>query len=252
MLGFGVLLLVIVTMLAWGGRRQTSEIILPESQTDASGAGEDNPDSRLNIIAITPETVHSAMSILARPTAYSRSQTVETFWAGGSGQSVTQVYVSGGQTRLDAALPDGSVRHTLIETAPSGEGTLAGVWYDDETDWVRLESEDLTADAAGRTLSYETVRDLPVKDIALAEYRTAFGGSCIYVETRPDGDGCTDRYWIGVNGLLVSAERLLDGELTYRFTAGEADISPQDASLFLLPDGSGLTEPSSEIVRGNG
>ena len=45
-LGFGVLLLVIMAMLAWGGRRQTSEIILPESQTDTSGAGEDNPSSR--------------------------------------------------------------------------------------------------------------------------------------------------------------------------------------------------------------
>lgn len=84
-LGFGVLLLVIMAMLAWGGRRQTSEIILPESQTDTSGAGEDNPSSHLNIIAITPETVSSAISILARPTAYSRSQTVETFWKGGSG-----------------------------------------------------------------------------------------------------------------------------------------------------------------------
>lgn len=241
-LGFGVLLLVIMAMLAWGGRRQTSEIILPESQTDTSGAGEDNPSSHLNIIAITPETVSSAISILARPTAYSRSQTVETFWKGGSGQSVSQVYVSGGQTRLDTTLPDGSVRHTLMEPAPSGEGSVVGVWYDDEKDWVRLESAGLTADAAGRMLSYETVRELPPETIALAEYRTAFGGNCIYVETHPNEDGYTDHYWVGVNGLLVAAERLLDSELIYRFTTGEPDISPQEAELFLLPDGRGLTE----------
>ena len=237
-MGFGVLLLVVMILLVWGGRRQSGEIVLPESQSDGQGAGEDNPDSRLNVIAINPETVGPAISVLTRPSAYSRTQTVETFWSGGSGQSAIQVYVSGTRTRLDAALPDGGVRHTLVESAsPSG----VAVWYDEETEWILLEVADgaTAADQAARTPTYETVRDLPVSDIAQADYREACGGQCIYVETRPDRDGYLDRYWVRVdNGLLAAAERLWQGEVVYRFSAGEPEISPQDENLFLLPDGS--------------
>lgn len=240
-MGFGVLLLVVMVLLIWGGRRQSGQIVLPESQSDGAGMGEDSQNSRLNTVSITPETVGAAIGTLSRPASYSRDQMVETFWSGGSGQSVTRVYVSGGRTRLDLTLPDGSVRHTLVDSA---EGrTVAGVWYDDEPDWTRLHSEALTADQMGRMLTYETVRDLPAPSIAEADYREAFDTSCIYVETRPDGEGYTDRYWVSVaNGLLIAAERLWDGALVYRFSTGELDVSPQEESLFLLPDGSTLTE----------
>ena len=149
-MGFGVLLLVIMILLVWGGWRRSGEIVLPESQSDGQGAGEDSPDSSLNVISITPETVGSAISVLARPAAYSRTQTVETFWSGGSGQSVTQIYVSGERTRLDETLADGGVRHTLLEGGGNGH---AAVWYDEETDWVLLDVEDasLAADQTART-----------------------------------------------------------------------------------------------------
>lgn len=242
-MGFGVLLLVIMVLLAWGGRRQSSEIILPESQTDASGIGEDNPGGRLNTVAVNPETVGSAISVLARPAAYSRSQMVETFWSGGVGQSASQVYVSGGRTRLDTTLPDGSVRHTLMETDPSSGRTLAGIWYDGETEWTRVDAGGLTADAAGRMLTYEAVMELPPEDIALADYRVAYDTSCIYVETRADGAGYADRYWVSVSsGLLIAAERLQNGGVVYRFSTGEPELSPQEEGLFLLPDGKTLTE----------
>lgn len=241
-MGFGVLLVVVMVLLAWGGRRQSGGIVLPESLSNSAGMEGNGQDSQLDRIEITPETVRSAIGALPRPAAYRRAQTVETFWSGGSGQSVTQVYVSGSRTRLDAALPDGSVRHTLIEAA--GERTLAGVWYDDETDWVELGSDELTADQIGRMLSYETVRDLPVDAIAQADYREAFGASCVYVETRPDEDGYQERYWVNAhNGLLMEAERLWKDEMIYRFSAGEPEIAPQEESLFRLPNGDALGEP---------
>ena len=166
-LGFGALLAVVLLLLAWGGRRQSLGIVLPESQGDSAGVGEDGGESRLNTIAITPKTVRPAISALSRPASYTRSQTVETFWSGGSGQSLSQIYVSGGRTRLDTQLTDGSVRHMLLEAEPDG-GSLAGVWYDDEREW--------------RMLSYETVRDLPAEAIAMADYREQDGAYCVYVE----------------------------------------------------------------------
>lgn len=241
-MGFGVLLLVVMVLLVWGGRRQSGQIVLPESQSDSTGVGEDSQDSRLNTISIDPETVGAAISVLPRPTSYSRTQTVETFWSGGSGQTSTQVYVSGSRTRLDASLPDGSVRHTLVDGGGTDQA-LVGVWYDDETDWKFLRGGALAADQAGRMLTYETVSGLPVEDIAQADYREAFDRQCVYVETRPDGAGYQDRYWVSVaSGLLIGAERLWKGEVVYRFTAGDPDISPQEESLFLLPDGTVLAE----------
>ena len=240
-MGFGILLVVVMVLLAWGGRRQSGGIILPESQTDSAGLNEDDQSSRLHAVAVSPETASAAISYLtlSRPSSYSRTQQVETFWTGGSGQSSFQVYVSGSRTRLDAALPDGSVRHTLVE---SGEGrSLVGVWYDDETEWTLLKGPALAADQAGRMPTYETVRDLPASAIAYADYREHESGPCVYTETRPDGEGYQDRYWISAaSGLLVRAERLCRDEVVYRFTAGEPDVSPQDETLFLLPDGGEL------------
>lgn len=241
-LGFGALLVVVMLLLAWGGRRQSQGIVLPESQGDSAGVGEEGGESRLNTITITPETVRPAISTLSRPASYSRSQTVEIFWSGGSGQSASQIYVSGGRTRLDIQQADGSVRHMLLETEANG-GTLAGVWYDDETDWRVMRSPYLNADLAGRMLTYETVRDLQVETIVMADYREKDGVNCVYVETEEDGDGYAERYWVSVdNGLLYMAERLWNGEAIYRFTAGTPEIAAQEESLFLLPDGGLLSE----------
>jgi len=240
-LGFSALLVVVVLLLAWGGRRQSQSVVLPESQSDSASVDGEGGESRLNTITITPETVRPAISTLSRPTAYSRSQTVETFWSGGGGQSLSQIYVSGRQTRLDTQLADGSVRHMVVEDVEGG--SVAGVWYDDETDWKLLRSADLTADIAGRTLSYETVRDLPVEAIAMADYRERDGLNCVYVETAEDGEGYVDRYWVSVDsGLLHAAERLWNGSLIYRFTTGVLEVAAQDESLFLLPDGGTLAE----------
>lgn len=238
-IGFGVLLVLFMLLLAWSGHRRSGGIVLPESQSGVAGIGDEGQDRWLNAVSITPETVRSAIGALSRPTAYSRSQLVETFWSGGGGQSASRIHVSGARTRLDTALPDGGTRHMLVETV-SGQ-TLAGVWYDDETDWIKLRSQDLTADQAGRMLTYEAVRDLPPESIALADYRKAYGENCIYVETKPDEAGYLDRYWVSVDsGLLIGAERLWGENVVYRFSATELVISPQEDSLFLLPDGGAL------------
>ena len=39
------------------------------------------------------------------------------------------------------------------------------------------------------------------------------------------------------SGLLYQAERYCEDVLIYRFTAGEPEVEPPEASVFLLPDG---------------
>ena len=235
-LGLGLLLLVVVLLLAHGGLRETTSIVLPGVPADTDAPGEDGEQSGLNVLRIAPDTVQAAVNTLSRPVSYKRTQMVETFWSGGSGQSVSQVAVSGGYTRIDTAMPDGSVRHMLVV------GGSAAVWYDEEEEWVVLEAERFNADVAQRMLSYETVRDLPVADIAEADYRDLKGVYCVYVSTKEDEDGYSDSYWVSAsNGLLVAAERRCGGELVYRFTAFEPETESPEESLFLLPDGSTLT-----------
>ena len=95
-------------------------------------------------------------------------------------------------------------------------------------------------------LTYEAVLELPVGDIAAAGYQELSGTYCIYVETAADPAGYVCRYWVSVeNGLLYAAERSLDGELVYRFTAGQTESEPPEAALFLLPDGSALERPDA-------
>ena len=204
-------------------------------QADTAAVGEEGTETRLNVVAISPDTVRPAINTLARSLLYSRAQTVETFWSGGSGQTVYQVYVSGGRTRIDTQLPGGSVRHTLCS------GGSAAVWYDDDTAWTVLRSSELTADRLQRMPTYELVRDLEVDTIAAAGYLDRDGTSCIYVETYPDEAGYVGRYWVAVDtGLLYAAERTCDDTLVYRFTAAPLDTEPPAEALFLLPDGSVL------------
>ena len=106
-MGFGILLVVVMVLLAWGGRRQSGGIILPESQTDSAGLNEDDQSSRLHAVAVSPETASAAISYLtlSRPSSYSRTQQVETFWTGGSSAAQVQVWAASPPFRFPSAAP---------------------------------------------------------------------------------------------------------------------------------------------------
>ena len=230
--GVSILLMLVVLALAQRGLRDSGSIVLPAGQAEVGDGTAGEGSEGLDVVKITPDTVQPAINTLSRPATYSRRQTVETFWSGGSGVSESQVSVSGGRTRIDTQLPDGSVRHTLVV------GGSAAVWYDDETEWTVLSAEQFSADVAQRMLTYETVRDLPVEEIAEADYRDLDGVSCVYVATRADGEGYATCYWVStVSGLLKRAERYWDGELVYRFTAEDTNMDAPGEEVFLLPDG---------------
>lgn len=233
--GIGVVLLVLVLLLARGNLRESGEIVLPEMPTDGVGAADGDGDSGMDVIAVTPDTVQTAIDTLSRPSAYQRQQTVELFWSGGSGKTVSQVAVSGDYTRVDDTLADGTAVHLLVIA-----GTAA-LWYDDAANWVSLTAREFSADIAQRMPTYEAALDLAVEDIAEAGYQQRDGVYCIYLATREDAAGYAQRFWVSVDsGLLLAAERTERGELIYRFTAGEPAAELPDTSLFLLPDGSAL------------
>ena len=62
---------------------------------------------------------------------------------------------------------------------------------------------------------------------------------CVYVAFQGEDSASVERYWISTdNGLLVSAEREINGELVYRMTAyGQVQIPCPATASFALPDG---------------
>ena len=80
----------------------------------------------LTVIAVTPETVQTAIETLTRPRQYSRVIRVEQLWDAQRSFETT-VTVSGRWTRTDRSLSDGQVRHTITD------GEITYIWYGSES-----------------------------------------------------------------------------------------------------------------------
>ena len=215
----------------------TAKIVLPTPEVSQQPGGEPGEQSGLVLVDVTPETVQTAIETLTRPRQYSRVIRVEQLWDGGSGSFETTVTVSGRWTRTDRSLSDGQVRHTITD------GEITYIWYGSESSVYSAPAGDITPDDEQAIPTYESILDLPVEDIAAADYRSVSDVNCIYVETVQDPEGYTQRYWVSVEtGLLVASERLLEGETIYRMASLTADLSTPSTDRFILPDGTVLLD----------
>ena len=237
--GFIVLVVRVLILMFSNSLRRSSHITLPEEGSSPGQAEDTNASGgdALTVIAVTPETVQTAIETLTRPRQYSRVIRVEQLWDGGSGSFETTVTVSGRWTRTDRSLSDGQVRHTITD------GEITYIWYGSESSVYSAPAGDITPDDEQAIPTYESILDLPVEDIAAADYRSVSDVNCIYVETVQDPEGYTQRYWVSVEtGLLVASERLLEGETIYRMASLTADLSTPSTDRFILPDGTVLLD----------
>ena len=192
-------------------------------------------------VEITTETVQYVVEhTLARPESYGRGVTVEDFWGDGqSGVTRATVWVDGGWTHTAAALPGGSVRHSIV-----GDGQF-WLWYEGSSRVLTGLAEENSDDLEGQRIpTYEDVLKLKQSDIADAGYEDKEGVACIFVETVPDSNGYVERYWISTDsGLLACAETTLEGQLIYRMSAFSVDRPVPENASFTLPDGTVLHDP---------
>lgn len=235
---FVVLTVFVVGLMLSNTLRRSSHITLPDTN-GTTGQILDNlgESSALTIVEIDPETVQTAIATLSRPQSYRRSITIEQFWTGGSGSYRLTASVNGDWTRTDRVMPDGQIRHSITD------GKSSYIWYNEEREYAEAPAGGISADNEQSVPTYESVLELPVESIVEADYRDLSGLHCIYVETAPDTSGYVLRYWVSVDtGLLVSAEKLLDGRVVYRMSAPEVDQTEPDMEWFALPDGTQLTQ----------
>ena len=231
--GFIVLVPLVIGLLLTNSLRRSAHIVLPE-RTGAVVEGDPTGDGQgeLEVVAVTPATVQTAIATLTRPNSYCRSVSVERFWSDGSGATAMETTVSGGWTRTDATLPGGQVRHALTD----GETTY--LWYGEEERFFTGAAGDISPDDEQSIPTYENILRQNPDRIAAADYRQLSDVNCIFVETKPDEGGVVLRYWVSVDtGLLVSAERLEGETLVYRMTALTLSDQTPTTVAFTLPDG---------------
>ena len=215
--------------------RRTAYITLPDSVGLTWSGGREGGGvlTAAEALEVTPDTAQAVIATLSRPTRYRRDITVRRTWSGGAQDTPLTATVSAPWTRVDRALPDGSIRHAVTD------GTVTYIWYDDGPNMIQVPAGTVSADNEQIIPTYEDVLRLPRERIALADYhRIESGIDCIYIETAQE-DSVKERYWIGVStGLLVAAERLVDGNSVYWMEAAEPEEPSPDA--FVLPDGTAL------------
>ena len=216
----------------------TAKIVLPTPEVSQQPGGEPGEQSGLVLVDVTPETVQSVIrDTLSRPERYTRAVTIEDFWGEGeSGTTHADVWVDGGWTQTEAALPGGTVRYSIV-----GDGQF-WLWYGGDRTALSGPADGHSADLEGQRIpTYEDVLSLDTADIAAAGYEERGGLACVWAQTAPDALGYVETYWVAVDsGLLVSAETTLDGTLTYRMTAYTMERPAPAGTAFALPDGTVL------------
>ena len=231
MIAVSLLIVLVILFMLRGSLRGPARVVLPEeTQTGESGLMSDAIDR----IEIRPDTVQSAIETLARPQQYARTVYIERYYSDGSAMQETEVFVSGGWTRLDVALSDGEVRHVITD------GAASYIWYGSSKEYYSGAAA-ISADEEQSIPTYEDILTLDVPRIALADYRLLETTDCIYVETAPDEGGYAERYWVSLgSGLLVAAEKVCTGEVVYRMAGMTLDTETVKEDAFTLPDGTVL------------
>lgn len=233
-----VLVLLFAAFVLRDNFREPERIVLPPEQGSQETENPQETEESVHRVSIRPDTVQTAVATLSRAKTYSRIITVERFWEGGSGTTVTAVNAADGWLRTDTAIPGGSFRRVI-----SGEGQ-SYVWYDNEHSHY-VAADLIGEDAEQGILTYEDVLELPVERIAAADYRALGEFNCIYIETSPDEAGYVERYWVDVaGGLLTAAEKDCGGQLVYRMTSSMLQFVLGMENPFVLPDGTVLYEPA--------
>lgn len=234
--------LIVVAILASFGRSlffvQIPSITLAdvnEGDTSSSGSAGTQDGDQYWQVAVTPETVQSIVATLSRPDSYYRELTVETLWSDGSYTSTVQYWEDGGWSHTRQTLASGAVRHDLIGPETSY------YWYEGSSVWHAFPSDQRSSDLAQHIPTYETVLELDASSITGTGYEVKGSFPCVYVEVQGES-GTLERYWISTdNGLLISAEREINGALVYRMTAYTQVQTPCPATAsFALPDGQEL------------
>lgn len=216
----------------------TAKVDFPEvTATDGGGTGgNDGLNNDLTFARISPETVQAAIRIIKRPESYSRSLEIESFWEGGEERFQINIWSKNDKQRIRINADSwAEVKNILIDA------DNLYVWYGDSSlNYLKLERSGVLSgnsiyDAFQMIPTYEDVLALAVSDIIAATYVEQGSGWCIMVTAEDQIMGYTEKYYISLETGLLEAAETYDGDnLVFRMTAGEAELSAPEDSIFNL------------------
>ena len=222
----------LVFLLAPGRQPATPDVHLPTPQP-AESTAPTAPQSAegSQIIAVSPETVQTALATLRRSDSYSRSLTIQDYWSGGGRVRTVQVWARGDNLRLAVT--------TAGDRAPAQENILIRgeekwIWYADSARVYHGPALAGDEDAYQTSLTYEALLSADAEDILAADYRPYAELDCIFVQWR-DGDYVSELFIDPETGLLMG-ERRYDGDiLIYTMDSSVPDLTTPDENVFNAP-----------------
>ena len=223
---------VLVLLLLPGRQPATPEVHLPTPQPTENPAPSTPQDAAGGqVIAVTPETVQTALATLRRSDSYSRSLTVQDYWSGGSRVRTVQVWVRGDFLRLAVT--------TAGDPAPAQENILIRgeekwIWYADSTRVYSGPALEGDADAYQTSLTYEGLLAADPADILEADYRSYAEINCIFVQWR-DGAYVSELFIDPATGLLMGERRYEGDILIYTMDSSVPDLTTPNESIFTAP-----------------
>lgn len=252
---FGVVMITAVIaagiILTYAGHEERV-VPLPSYALEPSGGtdGIKETPAGLTLVEITVDNVRQVIDTLNRSDGYTRSVTVENFYAAETGADsavyTVDVYAYGGALSQKIKKDD-EVKNIVIA------GDWMYIWYNNDKDFRQVPVQPAVGSAGGSgnvnavgdeyqmLLTYEDVLQLDKESILDAGYVTNDNEVCIYVRYVSGSLGYTTVCYISTaSGLLTSAEQY-DGEtLVYRMTTASYTEGVQDLAVFKLPNGNNV------------
>jgi len=221
----------LIFILSPGNEPETPAVLLPTvAPSDAGSAAVTDAPEGQQVISVTPDTVQTALATLQRADTYSRTLTVERFWAGGSSTEVLDVWAQGDRLRLAIRTQSGdAVKNVLLD------GEDKWIWYSDREGTFHGEVRDGDADAYQTILTYEDVLALDKANITDAGFTDYDGENCIYVRYITGEFLYENVCYVSVDSGLLAGQETYDGEiLIYAMHSTLPDLTPPDETVFQI------------------
>ncbi len=193
--------------------------------------GESNR-AHLQTVTIDRTNIQAVIRSLQRPEVYQLHSQTTYYYNGARSVLRSQLWREGDQVRIDQLSADGTKEKQIFLTKD-----WVYLWGPDKQ-VARYVRQNRDADLYSHAPTYEDLLQLPAEAIQDAQIIEVDGHLCIYVVSLDPLTGETEQWYLLVeNGLLISAEGQLDGQLTYQTTISDLQLSLEGQDPFVLPDG---------------
>lgn len=205
---------------------QGSAIIDPSPEIGQSNR------SQLQEIEIDRNNLQAVVQKLQRPDVYHLQSETTYFYRGNYAILQNQLWKTPAGTRI---------AQSNAEEEQSQQILLTDKWvyvWGAENIVARYEKLSRDADLYRRTPTYEDLLRLSDDEMLEGRVVELEDQLCLYAKTRDSLTGEIEQWYIlAENGLLLYADGMLDGQMTYQMRMTKLQLEVSEQNLFLLPDG---------------